>query len=155
MINLSNPTAKADLNSITKEEIWAYEAQAEQLCVELAGVHKPLFQRDGYSLVLGVFRIDYGLCTKKGIIKKLTKDDVFELGYYSGIDISVNDANGDLAEDNDRQLTRNITLWGCYKSFFKRRHIMNSASKEELRALIESTLEEYADSLSLEKNAGK
>jgi len=146
---LSDLQDKADSSYITKEEIWAFEEQAEQLCEELSGIYKPLFVEDDYDLLIEVFRIDFNLSTKKGIIKKMSKDDVLELGYYSAIDISILDSSGAVVDVDRRELKRNITLWGCYKRFFKVRHIMNTATKEELRALIEKTINGYAKTLEL------
>jgi hypothetical protein len=77
---------------------------------------------------------------------------VLELGYYSAIDISILDSSGAIVDVDRRELKRNITLWGSYKRFFKVRHIMNTATKQELHALIESTINGYAATLEFALN---
>ena len=143
---------ETDSSYITKEEIWAFEEQAEKLCEELSGKYRPLFVEHDYDLMLEVFRIDFNLSTKKGIIKEMSRDAVLELGYYSAIDISILDSSGAIVDVDRRELKRNITLWGCYKRFFKVRHIMNTATKQELHALIESTINGYAATLEFALN---
>lgn len=118
----------------------------------MSAKYKPLFVEQDYDLVLEVFRIDFNLSTKRGIIREMSKEDVLVLGYYSAIDISILDSNGALVDIDRRELKRNITLWGCYKRFFKVKHIMNTATKEELQALIENTINGYAKTLALELN---
>lgn len=149
---MSDAKDQADSSYITKEEIWAFEEQAEKLCEELSAKYKPLFVERDYDLVLEVFRLDFNLSTKRGIIRAMSKDDVLVLGYYSAIDISILDADGAIVDVERRELKRNITLWGCYKRFFKVKHIMNTATREELWALIESTIKGYAKTLELELN---
>ncbi|MDP2211073.1 MAG: hypothetical protein Q8J63_04980 [Candidatus Aquicultor sp.] len=147
---MSDKQDNTDSSYITKEEIWAFEEHAEKLCEELSGKYRPLFVEHDYDLMLEVFRIDFNLSTKKGIIRHMSKDDVLQLGYYSAIDVSILDSNGVLVDVDRRELKRNITLWGCYKRFFKVRHIMNTSTKEELQALMESTINGYAATLELE-----
>jgi len=141
---------KTGLKSIAKEEVWAVEDQAEQICNELLDIYEPFFRKHNYQLILNVFRIDFNLSTKKGIIKNLTRDDIFEIGYYSGIDVSVTDSDGNLAERHEGLITRNITLWGYYKSFFRKRYVINQTPREELQALLGSIIEENASLLNID-----